>query len=329
MPLIQAGFIYEAGTLLNCQTCARSGFTDATLFLINDLCYDGAMRIVPALLLLLAASCGSVEPPESARDVLGRSIPFETTSVVYDSLGSGSETVVLIHGWSGDRTLWREQIPHLSRRYQLIVIDLPGHGESGKPPIEYSQNLFARSVAAVLSDAGVDQPVVLVGHSMGTAVARQFYRLFPERTRGIIAIDGSLRRFGDIAQTESFIGPLRGEDYRTHMSRMVDGMTSRSPETLRDSIRASMLRTPQHVAVSAAEGMFADEIWSDDEIRVPLLSVLARSPYWDDEYENYVRSLAPLSRMVIIDDADHFLMLSRAAAVNETIDYFLASIDLF
>jgi pimeloyl-ACP methyl ester carboxylesterase len=286
------------------------------------------MRFILPFMLLLAAGCGTVEPHRSPVDVLGRTIPFEATSVVYDALGSGSETVVLIHGWSGDRTFWREQIPQLSRRYRVIVLDLPGHGESGKPVIDYSQNLFAHSVDAVLTDAGVDSPVVLVGHSMGTAVARQFYRLFPDRTRGIIAIDGSLRRFIDGAPADSFLAPLRGPDYLTHMSRMVDGMTAHSSQSLRESIRASMLRTPQHVLLSAGEGMFSDEIWIEDEIRVPLLSILARSQYWDEDYEHYVRRIAPLSRMVIIDDADHFLMLSRAPAVNETIEYFLSSIDL-
>ncbi len=49
----------------------------------------------------------------------------------------------------------------------MITVDLPGHGESDKPQIAYTMDLFARAVEAVMRDAGVDQ-AVLVGHSMGT-----------------------------------------------------------------------------------------------------------------------------------------------------------------
>src|SRR6185503_10592530 len=114
-------------------------------------------------------------------------------------------------------------------------------------------DLFARAVDAVLRDAGVDR-AVLVGHSMGTPVARQFYRKYPARTLGLVIVDGPLRPFADPAVVDRFIAPLRGPNYKEVAAGFVDGMMG--PEVsaaLRQQIKTSMLSAPQHVAVSAME----------------------------------------------------------------------------
>ena len=68
-------------------------------------------------------------------------------------------------------TTWHFQVPAFADQARVILIDLPGHGQSDKPKIDYSMDLFARAIDAVLKEAGVEK-VVLVGHSMGVAVAR-------------------------------------------------------------------------------------------------------------------------------------------------------------
>jgi len=63
------------------------------------------------------------------------------------------EAIVLIHGWSCRLDYWRDQIPEFAKRTRVIAIDLPGHGQSDKPELTYSMDLFARAVDAVLRDA--------------------------------------------------------------------------------------------------------------------------------------------------------------------------------
>jgi pimeloyl-ACP methyl ester carboxylesterase len=74
----------------------------------------------------------------------------------------------------------------------LIAVDLVGHGKSDKPHVRYTMEVFARSIDSVLTDAKIKR-AVLVGHSMGTPVVRQFLRLFPEKTAGLVIVDGALR----------------------------------------------------------------------------------------------------------------------------------------
>src|SRR5262245_13090206 len=110
--------------------------------------------------------------------------------VHYESHGEGDQALVLVHGWTCNATFWRRQIPDLAG-HRVLVVDLPGHGESDKPELAYTMEHFARGIDAVMRDAGVGK-AVLVGHSMGTPVIRQFYRLFPDRTLALVIVDGSL-----------------------------------------------------------------------------------------------------------------------------------------
>ena len=71
----------------------------------------------------------------------------------YQSYGKGSEALVFIHGWTCNLDYWRDQVPDFAKRNRVIAIDLPGHGQSDKPQVAYSMDLFARAVDAVMRDA--------------------------------------------------------------------------------------------------------------------------------------------------------------------------------
>ena len=100
---------------------------------------------------------------------------LDATKIHYQSQGKGKDALVLVHGWGCNLNHWRDQIPELSKRARVIAVDLPGHGSSDKPETKYDMDLFAAAIDAVMKDAGVER-AVLVGHSMGTPVIRQFYR---------------------------------------------------------------------------------------------------------------------------------------------------------
>ena len=133
--------------------------------------------------------------------------------IYYQSYGKGSEGLVLIHGWSCNLDVWPDQVSDFRKRTRVIAVDLPGHGQSDKPAVPYTIDLFARAIDAVLRDAGVKQ-AVLVGHSMGTPVGRQFYRKYPKKTVGTVIVDGALRSFGGRKMMEDFIAALRAPNYK-------------------------------------------------------------------------------------------------------------------
>src|SRR5215208_8525018 len=137
----------------------------------------------------------------------------------YKSFGKGKEALVLVHGWTCNLDNWRDQIPDFAKRNRVIALDLPGHGQSDKPQIAYTMDLFANAIDAVMRDAKVER-AVLVGHSMGTPVARQFYRKYPQKTLGIVIVDGGLRTFGTKEQREQYLTMFRSPKYKEAGAQM-------------------------------------------------------------------------------------------------------------
>jgi pimeloyl-ACP methyl ester carboxylesterase len=281
------------------------------------------------ILLVFALACALlVVPAAMAQKLLaaeGEShyARLDGSRIHYKSFGKGREALVLIHGWSCNLDYWRDQIPDFGNRNRVIAIDLPGHGQSDKPQLTYSMDRFARAVDAVLRDAHVKR-TVLVGHSMGTPVARQFYRKYPQKTLGIVIVDGMLRPFGDKQMMDRLIAGFRGPNYKEAGTQMLASLSGPqvSPE-IQQRIRTSFLNTPQHVLVSAMEGMADESIWGQDKINVPVLAVLAKSPFWPADTEQFDRSLAPSLEFQMWDGVGHFLMMERPKQFNEAVVAFL------
>src|SRR5437763_1691461 len=138
---------------------------------------------LPALALALTAARGDA-PADVLDQAPSKFAKVGDLRVHYKSLGEGKTAVVLVHGWCCDHTVWREQAALLNGKVRVLAMDLPGYGQSDKPKTDYTMDLFARGVEAVMRDAGVEQ-AVLAGHSMGTPVVRQFYRLYPAKTKAL------------------------------------------------------------------------------------------------------------------------------------------------
>lgn len=108
---------------------------------------------------------------------------FKKIKVNYSDTGKG-RVVVLIHGFLGSHKIWDEYIKKLSKRFRVIAVDLPGHGETPSIGYYHSMELLAQSVKAVLDSIGVRR-YVIAGHSMGGYTAMAFAELYPENVSGL------------------------------------------------------------------------------------------------------------------------------------------------
>jgi pimeloyl-ACP methyl ester carboxylesterase len=241
----------------------------------------------------------------------------------YVNYGKGDEALVLIHGWTCNLDNWRDQFADFAKRNRVIAIDLPGHGESDKPQANYSMDLFARAVEAVMRDAKVKR-AVLVGHSMGTPVARQFYRKYPEQTLAIVVVDGLLHPFGDKAMLAGMIASFRGPNYREAATQMMNALAGPNLQTeVKERIKTSTMNTPQHVLVSAMEGMADDSIWGNDKINVPVLAIMAKSPFVPPNIEELDREICPNMEFHMGEGVGHFIMMEKPKEFNAAVIQFL------
>ena len=270
---------------------------------------------IPLLFVLLLASVSFA----AAQDKYAK---LGANKIHYVSEGKGKDAIVLVHGWTCNLTNWRDQIPELSKRARVIALDLPGHGLSDKPQTTYSMDLFADAIAAVMKDAGVER-AVLIGHSMGTPVARQFYRKYPQKTLGLVIVDGALRQIGPKEQREQFTAPLRGPNYKEAGAQMFAAMAPTLSDADKERVKTSFLNTPQYVMISAMDAMGDDALYAPDKINVPVLAILAKSPFWQPDTEQFLRSLAPDLTFQMWEGVSHFLFMEKPKEFNAAVIAFL------
>jgi pimeloyl-ACP methyl ester carboxylesterase len=278
--------------------------------------------------------CGSLSCTQNmeAKDGQSRFADFEGLRLHYVDYGQGKEAVVFIHGWTCDSTFWRFQVPAFKKGRRLILVDLPGHGQSDKPRIAYTQDLFARAVNAILVEAGVDN-AVLVGHSMGVSVARQFIRKYPGKAKAIVNVDGAFYRMPKdqlklrawMKRHADFVQNFKGPDYKESAARFIDSMfVTETPVDLRGEIKSVMLSTPQHVAVSSLEALGDPTIWQEDAIGLPSLAVYAKTSDLPVDNEQYLRRLFPHLDYQQWEGCGHFLFMEQPNRFNEALSEFLA-----
>jgi non-heme chloroperoxidase len=271
-----------------------------------------------AALLLSAAVAVGAEPGG-----VSRAVQLDGAKIHYTDYGAGENALLFVHGWACDETFWSGQAPALGAKFHVITIDLPGHGQSDKPRIAYTMDLYARAIDAVLRDAKV-KAATLIGHSNGTPVIRQFYRKFPDKTRALVIVDGPLRPFGDKAMMEKFVARLKAPNYEETAGKMIEGMTSPIQDVaLREKIKTAMLRTPQYVAAAEFDSTLDDALWNPDKISVPVLMILAKQPAWSAEYEQFVRGIVPDLDYQVWEGVSHFLMMEQPEKFNNALVAFL------
>lgn len=264
--------------------------------------------------ILLALLIASFVAPLSAATVDGLSINSR-------SVGTGP-TIVFVHGWTCDLSSWDQQVPAFSKKYQVVTLDLPGHGRSQLPKDgKLSMDLFARAVEAVRVESKADR-IVLVGHSMGAPVIRQYAHLYPAHVAGLVAVDGPLDMRGWPPQNFSAPPPLAGAEGLKRRETMVRSMfvPTTSP-AIQEHVLKMMLGAPEATATGAMAAMFDPSIRWADQIKAPSLAVVAGTGQLPDVQKT--REVLPVFEASQVAGTGHFLMLEKPAEFNQRLTAFL------
>jgi pimeloyl-ACP methyl ester carboxylesterase len=118
-----------------------------------------------------------------------KSITFKNATIYFSEKGKGN-TVVLLHGFLENKTMWKNVIPELSKRNRIITIDLLGHGKSDCLGYVHSMELFAETIEAVLKHLQI-RKCILVGHSLGGYVALAFAEKNPQKIKGLCLMNST------------------------------------------------------------------------------------------------------------------------------------------
>lgn len=247
--------------------------------------------------------------------------------VHYKKVGTGRPLLLFVHGWACDHTFWRHQAERFHEQATMLFVDLPGHGRSDKPEVAYTHDLFASALRSVLDDAG-GPAAVLVGHSAGGTIVRQLHRRFPDRSRAMVLVDASLRPFWkEPRHLEELLTLLRGPDSMKAALALVEMMVGKNtPLLVGIEIRLRMLATPRRVMVSMLAEMADPALWTEDALDLPVQALLSRASKYPDDYEAFLRRLAPRLDLRWLDGVGHFMMLTQPDVFGDALAGFLAAL---
>jgi pimeloyl-ACP methyl ester carboxylesterase len=194
--------------------------------------------------------------------------------VYADLIGGDAPPVVAASAMGTDSAQWHPVIGRLTTRPQVVTYDRPGIGRSQprpapNPPQPY--RTFADELATMLDRLGVSAPVVAVGHSFGSLIARSFAARHADRIAGLVHIDGSLP--GMVLWPG--YGPLiDGPGARATTIDAATGAAELAGDTLPDVPAIVLARTPRRWRSPRADAA-VDQSWQDNQAD---LARLCRAP---------------------------------------------------
>ena len=273
-----------------------------------------ARRIsIPLIALLLATAAillfwsrAVQPPPRSATYAFGR-----------------GPTIVLVHGLGSRIEHWLPVARLLAKRHRVVLVDLPGHGDTEMPePFSLEQAEAALDRALAEERGG---PLVLVGHSVGGLVAAAEAMDHPSRVRGLVLVEAPLRQDLNDAERAQMLNDL-DHDYGRMIREAYESFGRDSAQG-----KALWLEASQFDSVNMRRwvrlAITTDLSGRAGALKMPVLAVLAERSWAKDQPWAAARDVLGYTRIpnltpLRIEGTGHFVMLDKPAALAEAIERF-------
>ena len=262
-------------------------------------------------------------------------MPFLTlggATLRYDRAGAGP-TLLLIHGWLGNRSFWERQVTALRDRFTVVTVDLRGHGESSPPRTGYTIAGMAADLEQLVRAIGA-QKVSIVGWSMGGMIAQELARRLGERATGLVLVGTTA---GAIADPKNPHGnPALAEeiqkavtaDFRQFVRTFAAQIfKAGAASPLLAWATGQMQRTPPHVAQACLESVLATDLRDKlSALKVPTLVIHGRhDALFPLAMAEELKKGISGAQLTVFEESGHSPHLEEPERFNEAIAAFLGA----
>jgi len=233
-----------------------------------------------------------------------------------------NRTLVFIHGSGGDHTNWVYQYSVLKNDFNVLAVELPGHGQSeGKG--EQSVSRYVEWIRKILDAYGIKKPV-LIGHSLGAAISLTFAIQHGELLAGIVPVGGGVTMWVNPAILDGLLkdpAPIIEMAAKLSLAKqnrekfspvLFEGFSKANPVVMRGDFSAcNQLNLTDDIA----------------KISIPVLVLCgAEDKMTPPENSRYLADHIPGARMELLENAGHFVMMENPEAFNQALKDFALSL---
>ena len=246
-----------------------------------------------------------------------------TLTLATDSRGTGGLPVLFAHSFAGDLAHWAAVLEHLKPQRRAVAFDFRGHGRSPGVVGRYSYDELAKDIAAV-ADAQELERVVLVGHSMGAAIAAKFAERHPRRVEALVLVDpppapGAV----PAAQLQQIHEALENDPYAVVEQFWNQQMFIDSRPEVQQRLLAGLHKMPRRVAIELTREAFAvDSSIPLRRFAGPKFAIV--TPRNDSPLS--LHRAVPGVEPVVVMGTGHWIQLDKPDAFNEALNGILKSV---
>ncbi|MFD1361426.1 2-succinyl-6-hydroxy-2,4-cyclohexadiene-1-carboxylate synthase [Lentibacillus salinarum] len=263
-------------------------------------------------------------------------VTINGTAYWYELQGDG-EPVVLLHGFTGTAGTWTNLIQDMADTFQVLTLDLPGHGRTGQDPAK-TMETFCRDLAGLLDELEWQQ-VYLIGYSMGGRAALSFALVYPERVASLIlesaspGLDGKTERETRRQRDENLAQWIELDGIEAFVAYWENIPLFQSqkqlPKAVRDQLRAERLSHSEKGLAQSLRymGTGKQPSWWGllEQLRLPVLLLTGE---WDQKFINLnqaMERLLPEAEHIVIKGAGHAIHVEQPATFGKIVNEYLQS----
>jgi pimeloyl-ACP methyl ester carboxylesterase len=239
-----------------------------------------------------------------------------------NDFGAHEQSLIFIHGSGSDHSLWSLQYAKLHKHYNIVAVDLPGHGHS-QGSGESDVGSYCLWVRKLLDALPLNNPL-LIGHSLGAAITLQFALNYPQKIKGIISVGGGLKMP---------VNPSLLEFLKTNPAEVIDllckfSLAKENRPQFFDPLKKSLSQANMDVLYNDLSA--CDKLDLTHEIRkiaVPALVICgAEDKMTTPDLSRQITESISGAKLCLIEGAGHMVMMERPKEFNEDLNKFALSI---
>lgn len=266
--------------------------------------------------------------------------------IAYVKEGKGKKVLIFVHGLSSNSDAWYRNIEELKNDFTCIAIDLPGYGRSFKNADEFTATYFA-DILNEFAEKLKLKKFTLVGHSMGGQASIKFASKYPEKLDKLILIaPAGIEEFTEfegnamnmVMNPKTIMSTSEEQIDRNYQMNFFK-MPKEADQMIQDrkNIKNSADFEQHAIAIQkSVKGMLDDKVIDDlTKIKTPTLLLFAKNDMLIpnkylhplltiDELSKTAKESINGSKLVMIDDAGHFLQFEKPTEVNAAIKEFMS-----